>query len=73
MIDSVLNKCRNVEPEQYNAVDEQIIPNKIKNFIKQYLSKKPHKWGLKVFSRCGSYGIIYKFEIYTGKTLNAST
>ena len=66
VIESVLNKCRNVEPGQYNAVDKQMIPTKTKNSMKQYLPKKPHKWGFKVFSRFGSFGIIYEF--YTGFT-----
>ena len=73
VIESVLNKCRNVEPEQYHAVDEQMIPIKTKNFMKQYLPKKPHKWGFKVFSRYGSSGIIYAFQIYTGKSSNVPT
>ena len=73
MIESVLNKCKNVEPEQYNAVVEQMIPIKTKNSMKQYLPKKPRKWGFKVFSRCGSSGIIYEFEIYTKKSSNAPT
>ena len=73
MIESVLNKCRNVEPEQYHAVDEQMIPTKTKNSMKQYLPKNPHKWGFEVFSTCGSSGIIYEFEIYTGKSSNSPT
>ena len=68
-----MNKCRNVEHEQYNAVDEQIIPTKTKNFMKQYPPKKTHKREFKVFSRCGSSEIIYEFEIYTGRTSNALT
>uniref|UniRef100_UPI00358E4A90 piggyBac transposable element-derived protein 2-like n=1 Tax=Myxine glutinosa TaxID=7769 RepID=UPI00358E4A90 len=28
---------------------------------------KPHKWGIKVFTRAGVSGINYDFEIYTGK------
>ena len=35
--------------------------------MKQYLPKKPHKWGFKVWARAGISGIIYDFEIYTGK------
>ena len=73
VLDSVLNKCRNVESEQYIAEDEQIIPTKIKNVTKQCLPKKPHKRKFKVFSRCGSFEIIYEFEIYPERTSNAST
>ena len=49
-------------------MDEQIIPTKCKSSIKQYCPKKPHKWGYKVFLRCGASGMIYDFEIYTGKS-----
>jgi hypothetical protein len=44
----------------------------IKSFIqpapglKQYLPKKPHKWGIKVWASCGVSGIVYDFQIYTG-------
>ena len=49
-------------------MDEQIIPTKCKSSIKQYCPKKSYKWGYKVFSRCGASGMIYDFEIYTGKS-----
>jgi len=67
VIDSVLEKCKKLEPEEYNSIDEQMIPTKSRSTIKQYMPKKPHKWGYKVFSRCGISGMLYDFEIYTGK------
>ncbi|XP_049770517.1 piggyBac transposable element-derived protein 2-like [Schistocerca cancellata] len=33
----------------------------------KYVKSKPHKWGIKVFARAGSSGIVYDFEIYRGK------
>ena len=66
VLESVREKCRNLEQEEYNAVDEQMIPTKSRSSIKQYMPKKPHKWGYKVFSRCGSSGMLYDFEVYTG-------
>ena len=49
------------------SVDEQIIPTKSRCEIKQYMPKKPNNWGIKVCARCGISGIVYDFEIYTGK------
>lgn len=37
--------------------------------MKQYLPSKPHKWGYKIFSFCGVDGMMYDFEVYTGKIL----
>ena len=68
IIEAVTQQCRKVEPEEYNAVDEQIIPSKTKfSKIKQYNPKKPHKWGFKNLVRAGASGIMYDFYIYTGK------
>ncbi|KAL7631295.1 UNVERIFIED_CONTAM: hypothetical protein RMT77_018402 [Armadillidium vulgare] len=72
ILDSVLEKCRSIELEEYHSIDEQIIPTKAKSALKQYNPKKPHKWGYKVFSRCWASGILYEFEVYTGKNINKS-
>ena len=52
---------------EYNSVDELIIPFKGRSSLKQYVRNKPHKWGIKVFARAGSSGIVYDFEEYVGK------
>ncbi len=71
IIEAVTQQCRKVEPEEYNAVDEQIIPSKTKfSKIRQYNPKKPHKWGFKNLVRAGASGIMYDFYIYTGKALD---
>ena len=48
------------------SVDEQMIPYKGKHSLRQYLPKKPKKWGLKVISRAGVSGITYDFLLYDG-------
>ena len=53
--------------EEYNSVDELIIPCKGQSSLKQYVRNKPHKRGIKVFVRGGSSGIVYDFEVYVGK------
>ena len=44
--EAIKNECINIEPEEYNVVDEQVILSKMK-YIKifQYNPKKPRKWG----------------------------
>ena len=66
LIDYVLEKCKKVPMEEQYSIDEQIIPSKDRSPLKQYLPKKPNKWGLKVWARCGVSGIVYEFELYTG-------
>ena len=67
MLESLVSKCRDVPQEQYHSIDEQMIPTKGRSSLRQYLPKKPHKWGIKVWARCGNSGIVYDFEVYTGK------
>ena len=73
MINSVLRKCKNIPQEEVHSIDEQILPTKGRTSLKQYLPKKPNKWGIKVWARCGISGVIYDFEIYTGKSTTAET
>lgn len=48
------------------CVDEQMCVTKMKHHLRQYMPNKPHKWGVKLFVLCDSYGFAYRFEIYTG-------
>ena len=67
LIDSVLPKCQAIPTEEHHSIDEQIIPTKGRSGMRQYLPKKPNKWGIKVWARCGHSGILYDFEIYEGR------
>lgn len=33
------------------------------NYLRRYLPNKPHKWGLKIFSRNGASGQCYDFDL----------
>ncbi|KAK2708789.1 hypothetical protein QYM36_014414 [Artemia franciscana] len=57
-----------IPAEERQSIDEQMVPFKGKLRYKQYLKDKPHSWGIKIFSRAGASGIIYDFEVYTGKS-----
>lgn len=59
----------NYKPVQNLSLDEGMIPTKNRLAIKQYLPKKPVKWGIKTFMLCESEtGYICNFEVYTGKS-----
>jgi hypothetical protein len=67
MLNIIQQACLAIEPEEKMSVDEQIIPYKGKNSLRQYLPKKPKKWGFKVIARCGVSGLTYDFLMYVGK------
>ncbi|XP_051994392.1 piggyBac transposable element-derived protein 3-like [Xyrauchen texanus] len=67
VLEKVRANCLKVEPEENHSIDEQMIPFKGKIGMKQYIKTKPHKWGIKVFTRAGVTGLVYDFEVYTGK------
>lgn len=66
LVENVRENCLKIEPEERHSVDEMIIPTKTRWGIKQYNPKKPSKWGIKLFSRCGVSGLIYDFSVYLG-------
>jgi hypothetical protein len=53
-----------------NSVDEQIIHFKGRSNLKMYNPKKPKKWGCKMFIICDVKGLVYNFELYTGKEIH---
>lgn len=67
LLNRLLEYMKSLPIEEYHSVDEQIIPFKGRNHLKQYVKNKPHKWGYKVFTRAGASGIMYDFRIYQGK------
>ena len=60
-------KFNNIPMDQMMCVDEQMVPFKGSSSLKQYVPSKPHKYGYKFFVLCDAKGIIYNFEIYSGK------
>lgn len=55
--------------EKRMSIDEMMVPYKGKKagFRRQYLPKKPKKWGFKVFVRAGVSGIVYDYILYGGQ------
>ena len=56
-----------IEPQEKNSVDEQMIPYKERISMKQYMKNKPCKWRIKVFFLADICGLVFDFQIYTGK------
>jgi hypothetical protein len=56
-----------VSPSENQCVDEAMVAFKGRSYLKQFLPKKPKKWGLKLWARCSSTGFMHKFDIYQGK------
>jgi len=69
LIDHLLFKFQAIPQDQTLCIDEKMIPFKGVSGLKQYFPKKPHKWGYKIFITCNVKGLVYNFNIYTGKIL----
>ncbi|KRZ88064.1 hypothetical protein T08_3541 [Trichinella sp. T8] len=67
LIESIRQSCLRLGQEEYKSIDEEIIPCKGRNKLKQYIPKKPKKWGIKVNARTGMSGLLYDFCFYEGK------
>ena len=74
LYDHMRDTCQTVfVPGQRLSVDERMIKHKGRAIFKQYLPKKPVKWGLKVFSVCDAEtGMLCNFDLYTGQTDDAN-
>ncbi|KAJ8942884.1 hypothetical protein NQ314_009901 [Rhamnusium bicolor] len=65
------NKCfQSVPMSQRLCVDEQMCSTKVVSHLRQYMLAKPHKWVMKLFVLCDSYGYSYGFELYSGASDN---
>ncbi|XP_043486380.1 piggyBac transposable element-derived protein 3-like [Polistes fuscatus] len=70
ILDKLVKNFNRIPMSEHVCVDEQIIPFKGRHSLKNYMPKKPKKWGYKAFLLCDSTGLIYNFEIYTGKVIH---
>jgi len=68
LLDKLRQQCHLVAPAQRQSIDEQMLPFKGKNKLRQYLPNKPKRWGFKVMARCCSRtGFTHDFTVYEGK------
>nr|CAI5833703.1 unnamed protein product [Callosobruchus analis] len=70
-LEQIRSRLLQVPKEEFLAVDEQIIPTKARTDLKQYNSKKPHKWGYKNFALSGISGFSYDFDLYAESQSNS--
>ncbi|KAG8201208.1 hypothetical protein JTE90_019847 [Oedothorax gibbosus] len=66
VIDILKEKFLSIPMEESLCVDEQMCATKARHHMKQYMPKKPHKYGFKLFVLAGVSGYAYNFEVYTG-------
>ena len=67
VVESLLSKFNPITPEEKLSIDEQVVPFKGSSSIKMYNPKKPKKWGYKIYVLSGVSGMVYNFEVHTGK------
>ncbi|XP_065315401.1 piggyBac transposable element-derived protein 4-like [Gordionus sp. m RMFG-2023] len=71
MLTITTNILKDITLGENLCVDEQVVPFKGQSKMKQYNPQKPKKWGFKFFLLCGNDGIVYNYEMYMGKILQA--
>ena len=59
IVNYFLLKFQSLPQDRMLYVDEQIVPFKGKSGLKQYLTKKKHKWGYEIFVLCDTKGIVH--------------
>lgn len=68
-LDMFRKQCLDITPEEHNSIDEQMVSFRgTHSPIRQDVKGKPHPWGLKIWSRCCSSGILCDFVVYEGGT-----
>lgn len=66
-ISELFNKTFDSVPKTARlCVDEQMCSTKMKHHLRQYMPNKPHKWGIKLFVLCDTFGYSYRFQIFIG-------
>ncbi|XP_062141848.1 piggyBac transposable element-derived protein 1-like [Drosophila sulfurigaster albostrigata] len=66
LVDYLNQRFDSVPKQARLCVDEQMCSTKMKHHLRQYMPNKPHKWGIKLFVLCDSFGYAYRFEVYSG-------
>ncbi|KAH9632632.1 hypothetical protein HF086_004750 [Spodoptera exigua] len=69
ILKAVRRNCLKIEEEHRYSIDEMMVPYKGTRAgnRRQYLAKKPKKWGFKMFVRAGVSGCVYDFVPYAGE------
>ena len=54
-------------PGKEVAVDETLVAFKGRTTLMQYKPKKPHKWGLNIWTLADQHGYVYNWDLYAGR------
>jgi hypothetical protein len=54
-------------PSEHLAVDEDIVEFKGHVIFRQYIPKKPKRFGIKIFKLCDETGYTYDVTVYLGR------
>ncbi|KAL4083936.1 hypothetical protein QTP88_029252 [Uroleucon formosanum] len=69
LIDKLIENFQKIlEPEEFLAVDETMVPFRGRLIFRQYIPGKAHKYGVKLFKLCGTNGYTYNVQVYAGKS-----
>ena len=60
-VEHLQKKVQRIPKSEYLCVDEQIVPYKGNHHCKQYIPKKPKKWGCKIFVLTDDKGRISRY------------
>ena len=63
VIDHLLPKFQSISQQQVLCCDKQMIPFREHSALKQYMPKKPYKWGYKIYMLCDTTEMVHNFEI----------
>nr|XP_027235887.1 piggyBac transposable element-derived protein 3-like [Penaeus vannamei] len=67
LLEHLRSKFKEIPMTEYLCVDEQMVPFKGNSSLKQYIPKKPHKRGSKIFVLADDMGMVYDFMPYVDK------
>ncbi|XP_060874821.1 piggyBac transposable element-derived protein 4-like [Metopolophium dirhodum] len=68
LLERVVKNYQNVmEPDEYLAIDESMVPFRGRLKFKQYIPGKAHKYGVKLFKICEKNGYTHDLQVYAGK------
>ena len=71
VIDHFNNSFSNVvSNDELQSFNKHMVKFKVRSSLKQYIKKKPIKWGFKSWYRCVSTtGYLYQLELYLAKKM----
>ena len=62
-----------MSPEEFNSVDEIMLPFNGRSYLRQYIPNEPHKWGFTIWRCSGVSGFLYDFDVYQSRSNKISS